>query len=129
MPPVGVRFKSEAADKGNNRKEKSTCKGRKEPYMQADSLFFIGCFQPAILLTPTLSTDPGCQRFLALFCSHAKSGLSAALPEVHFSELAYSDRVQVAEPDLAYSPFGNSTEKFPPAGGIGDWGLPQQAVF
>ena len=58
MPPVGVRFKSEAADKGNNRKEKSTCKGRKEPYMQADSLFFIGCFQPATLLNPALSTDP-----------------------------------------------------------------------
>ena len=114
--------------KGITGKKNPLAKAAKD-LMQADSLFFIGCFQPAILLTPTLSTDPGCQRFLALFCSHAKSGLSAALPEVHFSELVYSDRVQVAEPDLAYSPFGNSTEKFPPAGGIGDWGLPQQAVF
>lgn len=33
----------------------------------------------------------------------------------------------MAEPDFASSPFGNVAEKYPPAGGMGDWGLPQQA--
>ena len=33
----------------------------------------------------------------------------------------------MAEPDSAPSPSGNVTEKFPPAGGMGDWGFPQQA--
>ena len=33
----------------------------------------------------------------------------------------------MAEPDFASSPSGNVAEKYPPAGGMGDWGLPQQA--
>ena len=33
----------------------------------------------------------------------------------------------MAEPDSAPSPSGNVAEKFPPAGGMGDWGEPQQA--
>ena len=33
----------------------------------------------------------------------------------------------MAEPDPAPSPSGNVAEKFPPAGGMGDWGFPQQA--
>ena len=33
----------------------------------------------------------------------------------------------MAEPDSAPSPSGNVAEKFPPAGGMGDWGFPQQA--
>jgi len=33
----------------------------------------------------------------------------------------------MAGPDSAPSPSGNVAEKFPPAGGMGDWGLPQQA--
>ena len=46
MPPFGVRFESEMADKGNKRKEKSTCKGSKEPYMQVDLLFLLTVFDP-----------------------------------------------------------------------------------
>ena len=46
MPPFGVRFESETADKGNKRKEKSTCKGSKEPYMQVDLLFLLTVFDP-----------------------------------------------------------------------------------
>lgn len=33
----------------------------------------------------------------------------------------------MAEPDSAPSPSGNVAEKFPPAGGMVDWGFPQQA--
>lgn len=33
----------------------------------------------------------------------------------------------MAEPDSAPSSSGNVAEKFPPAGGMGDWGFPQQA--
>ena len=33
----------------------------------------------------------------------------------------------LAKPDFTYLHSGNSAEKFPPAGGMGDWGLPQQA--
>ena len=33
----------------------------------------------------------------------------------------------MAEPDSALSPSGNVAEKFPPAGGMVDWGFPQQA--
>ena len=33
----------------------------------------------------------------------------------------------MAEPDSAPSPSGNVAEKFPSAGGMGDWGFPQQA--
>ena len=33
----------------------------------------------------------------------------------------------LAKPDFTYLHSGNSAEKFPPAGGIGDWGKPQQA--
>jgi len=33
----------------------------------------------------------------------------------------------MAEPDFASSPSGNVAEKYPPAGGMGGWGLPQQA--
>lgn len=46
MPPFGVRFESETADKGNKRKEKSTCKGSKGPYMQVDLLFLLTVFDP-----------------------------------------------------------------------------------
>jgi len=34
---------------------------------------------------------------------------------------------EFTEPDPAPSPSGNVAEKFPPAGGMGDWGFPQQA--
>ena len=34
----------------------------------------------------------------------------------------------MAEPDFASSPSGNVAEKYPPAGGMGDWGLPQHSV-
>ena len=33
----------------------------------------------------------------------------------------------LAKPDFTYLHSGNSAEKFPPAGGMGDWGKPQQA--
>ena len=33
----------------------------------------------------------------------------------------------LAKPDFTYLLSGNSAEKFPPAGGMGDWGEPQQA--
>lgn len=33
----------------------------------------------------------------------------------------------LAKPDFTYLHSGNSAEKFPPAGGMGDWGEPQQA--
>ena len=33
----------------------------------------------------------------------------------------------MTEPDPAPSPSGNVAEKFPPAGGMVDWGFPQQA--
>ena len=81
MPPVGIRFESEAVDKRNNRREKSTCKGCKGPYMQADSLFLLAVFQPASLLNQTLSTDPYCQPFLTSCC-------------FHFHEFSYQDRVR-----------------------------------
>ena len=34
---------------------------------------------------------------------------------------------KIAKPDFTYLHSGNSAEKYPPAGGMGDWGLPQQA--
>ena len=33
----------------------------------------------------------------------------------------------LAKPDFTYLHSGNAAERFPPAGGMGDWGLPQQA--
>ena len=33
----------------------------------------------------------------------------------------------LAKPDFTYLHSGNSAEKFPPAGGMRDWGEPQQA--
>ena len=53
-------------------------------------------------------------------------GVRFILPEVHFSELPIVIGFgNFAELDLSYSHSGNSAEKFPPAGGIGDWGEPQ----
>ena len=40
-------------------------------------------------------------------------------------EQHYLTNEQIAA--FASSPSGNVAEKYPPAGGMGDWGLPQQA--
>ena len=57
---------------------------------------------------------------------------STAFDNVVWSALEQSTVIgfgHIAAPDFICSLPGNAAEKFPPAGGMGDWGLPQQAVF
>ena len=62
---------------------------------------------------------------------HCQTCFSAATKIVcsAFVQSAVIGFGKMAEPNSAPSPSGNVAEKFPPAGGMGDWGFPQQVYL
>ena len=77
----------------------------------------------AVLSQQTHSVNPSSQQL----CPHKRT--FSHIAGISLLQFLLQSGLTLCQARFVHSLSGNAAEKFPPTGGMGDWGLPQQAAF